>query len=119
MLFQFDVSYCLCLSAVVALHYSLFFVNVEYGVHRFVVGDTYRVGAFHYVGQCLGQYYVALLNYFEVAYDGEFHVGAYYCQSAEFVVCEELARYLDDAFLAALVAFEVVPMVTGSVNLSS
>ena len=92
-----------------ALQHTVFLADdVEDGGHRFVVGDALRVAAFHDTFHYIGHNDLFLFHHFIVADDVELHVRCYYRKSADFFVAEETVGHLDDAFLAQLLAWQVI-----------
>ena len=88
---------------------TVFLANhVEDGSHRFVVGDTLRVTAFHDTLHHVRHDDLFLFHHFVVADDVQLHVGSHYRQSADFLIAEESVGHLDETLLAQLLAGKVV-----------
>ena len=72
---QFDIVLLLFFLAIVAFQQSFFFVShVEPGLHRFVVGDTFRIVALHDTFQFIGHDNLLLFHHLVIADDVQLHV---------------------------------------------
>ena len=99
----------LFLFAIVAFQHAVFLVDdVEDGGHWLVVGDALRVTALHDSLHHIRHDDLFLFHHFVIADDVQLHIGSHYREAADFFVAEETVGYLDDAFLAQFLAWQVI-----------
>lgn len=73
---QFHVVNLLLHVTIVASQHPVGLVNdMEYSLHRLVVGDAFRVLAFHNAAKFIGDFNGLLLHHLIVLYDVKYHVG--------------------------------------------
>ena len=107
LLFKFYIFQFLFLATVAALE-CVSTLEVEYRLHRLVVGDADRVCTLHDVRECLRESNLSLSHNLIVANLYETYVRAYNGKLADFSLCEELTAYLDKSLLAHHLALKVV-----------
>lgn len=84
-----------------ALQQAFFLVDdVEPCLHRLVVGDTFRVVAFHDTFQLVRHFHFFLFYDFIVADDIQLDFGSNYRQAADFFFRKEAVGNFDDSLLA-------------------
>ena len=82
--------------------------DVEFGVHRLVVGDAFGVVAPDNACDGLGQFYLTLVGDLEVLDGVDDGCRSYQGDAVEHTLGKYCVGYLDDAFFADFAALEVV-----------
>ena len=75
---------------IMTAYYAVLFINdMKHGLHRFVVGYTFGVIAFHYTAKLIGSLYGFLLNHLIVFYYIQHYVRSDNRQTGNLLIGEE------------------------------
>ena len=87
--------------AIMAFHDAIILIyHMKDGAHRFIVGNTFRIGTFHDATKLIRHFYLFLFHYLVIADNVQFDVRCYYRNTVDLFVTKEFICNFDDPFFA-------------------
>ena len=88
---------------IAAFQYTMSLVHhIEYGIHRLVVGNTFRVVTLHDTSQFIRCFYRFLFHHLVVLDNVEYDFRCYHAQTVHLLICKKLIRDFDNPLFADL-----------------
>ena len=72
--------------------------HMKDGAHRFIVGNTFRIGTFHDATKLIRHFYLFLFHYLVIADNVQFDVRCHYRNTVDLFVTKEFICNFDDPF---------------------